>query len=146
MTAVRVDKSCSTTHTFNRTRRKTLNRKPSLIQLSLYQPEIPQNTGTMLRLAACWGVDVNIIGPCGFVWSERRLKRAGMDYIDHVNVQHFPSWTNFKERKRPGRLVLLTPHTEQSYLGFPFHKDDCLMVGQESSGVPQDVFDVRAPI
>lgn len=112
-----------------------------MIQLALFQPEIPQNTGTMLRLAACWGLDVNIIGPCGFVWSERRLKRAGMDYIEHVNVQHHASWGKFEEHKQSGRLILLTPHTEQSYLDFSFEPDDCLMVGQESSGVPREVFD-----
>ncbi|MEN8236504.1 MAG: tRNA (cytidine(34)-2'-O)-methyltransferase [Pseudomonadota bacterium] len=112
-----------------------------MIQLALFQPEIPQNTGTMLRLAACWGIDVNIIGPCGFIWSERRLKRAGMDYINHVCIQHHSSWMQFKEHKQSNRLILLTPQTEQSYLDFCFAPNDYLMVGQESSGVPENVFE-----
>lgn len=111
------------------------------IRLALFQPDIPQNTGTMLRLAACLGVGVDIIEPCGFVWSEAKMKRAGMDYLRHVNLVRHRSWNSFQDQLRPRRLVLLTTKTDQAYSDFQFKPGDSLMVGRESAGVPDDVHD-----
>ncbi len=108
-------------------------------RLALYQPEIPQSTGTLLRLAACWGFATDIIGPCGFIWSERRLRRSGMDYLANADVNHHVSWQDFLHQSANQRLILLTPHTTQSYLDFEFDVHDTLLVGQESVGVPEDV-------
>ena len=110
------------------------------MNLVLFQPEIPQNTGTLLRLAACVGVPVDIIEPCGFVWSTSKLKRAGMDYLDLAQVSLFSSWQSFKKtRHEQGRIILLTPHTPESYFNFSFKKSDFLMVGRESDGVPCEI-------
>lgn len=109
------------------------------MRLALYQPEIAQNTGTLLRTCACLNVGIDIIEPCGFVFSNGKLRRSGMDYIDHVNLIKHASWEDFF-RKNTNRLVLLTPHTDTSYYDFNFQKDDILLLGQESSGVPDEVF------
>jgi tRNA (cytidine/uridine-2'-O-)-methyltransferase len=109
------------------------------MRLALYQPEIPQNAGTLLRLAACLSFGVDIIEPCGFVLSDRRVKRAGMDYLERVDYKCYSSWRNYQETRHKSRLILLTPHTDNSYLNFEFYADDILMVGQESCGVPDDV-------
>jgi tRNA (cytidine/uridine-2'-O-)-methyltransferase len=121
------------------------------MRLALYQPDIAQNAGTMLRLAACFGVAVDIIEPCGFAFDERRFRRAGMDYLDHVDLRRHSSWTAFVQGDRPGRLVLLTTRAETAYTDFAFRPDDMLMVGQEGAGVPGDVHDaadarIRVPM
>lgn len=113
------------------------------MRLALYQPDIPQNTGAMLRLAACFGVAVDLIEPCGFVWSDRRLRRAGMDYLEGVALTRHDSWGAFqaaREAASPrGRLVLLTTAGSTSYLEFVFRPSDTLLVGRESAGVPPEV-------
>ena len=111
------------------------------MRLVLYEPDIPQNAGTMLRMAACLGVPVDIIEPCGFVFSDRHMKRAGMDYLDQVEVIRHASWEHFTESRanRSGRLVLLSTRAEQSYTDFRFKSDDVLIVGRESAGVPDTV-------
>lgn len=109
-----------------------------MVRLCLYEPEIPQNTGTLLRLAACLDVGIDIIEPCGFIWNNRRLKRAGMDYIDAVDLKRHDSFEAFKSQKK-GRLVLLTPHTTNTLPSFKFEKDDLLLLGRESNGVPESV-------
>lgn len=110
------------------------------MNLVLFQPEIPQNAGTLLRLGACLNVPVDIIEPCGFVWSATKLKRAGMDYLDLAQATLFSSWQNFQEtRSAQGRLVLLTPRASQSYLDFLFEPQDFLILGRESNGVPPEV-------
>jgi tRNA (cytidine/uridine-2'-O-)-methyltransferase len=114
------------------------------MRLALFQPEIPQNTGTLLRLGACLDVPVDVIEPCGFVINDRNLKRAGMDYIKQALFHQHPSWQAFLEHletqnPRP-RLILLTPHTSAAYTDFSFKPDDILMTGRESNGVPQEVF------
>ena len=90
------------------------------IRLALYEPDIPQNTGSILRTAACLGVGVDIIEPCGFVWDEKRMRRAGMDYLDKVDLKRHASWQDFQSNHTEGRIVLLTtkgavPHTEFAY-------------------------------
>lgn len=108
------------------------------MRLALFQPDIPQNTGTMLRLAACLGLAVDIIEPCGFVLSDKRLRRSGMDYLDGVDMTRHISWEHFLERPR-GRIVLLTTKAVTPYTEFSFLADDCLLVGRESAGVPPEV-------
>ena len=108
------------------------------MRLALFEPEIPQNTASLLRLCACLGVPLDIIEPCGFVFDDKRLKRVGMDYIDFVQYDLHSSWSAF-QAARPQRLVLLTTKVTTAHLDFTFEKDDILMVGRESSGVPQDI-------
>lgn len=111
------------------------------MRLALYQPDIPQNTGAVLRLGACLGVAVDVIEPCGFLWDDRRLRRAGMDYIDAVALVRHRSWAAFPAARdgRPGRLVLLTTRAPTVHAGFRFEADDTLLLGRESAGVPDDV-------
>ncbi len=108
------------------------------MRLALFEPEIPQNTGALLRLGACLGVPVDVIEPCGFVWSDRRLRRAGMDYLDRVDLRRHVSWRAFEATRR-GRLVLLTRHAATPYTAFAFAEDDVLLLGRESAGVPPRV-------
>ena len=113
------------------------------MRLALYQPDIPQNTGAMLRLAACFAVGVDLIEPCGFVWSDRRLRRAGMDYLDGVALTRHESWTAFQSALHAsptrGRLLLLTTRGSTSYAEFAFRPGDTLLVGRETAGVPDEV-------
>lgn len=110
------------------------------MRLALYQPDIPQNAGTMMRLAACLDVAVDLIEPAGFVMSDRHLRRAGMDYLDQLELVRHTSWHAFASaRSGPARLVLLTTRAATPYTEFQFHADDTLLVGRESSGVPEEV-------
>ncbi|KQT19594.1 tRNA methyltransferase [Methylobacterium sp. Leaf399] len=112
-----------------------------MLRLALYQPDIPQNTGTMLRLAACLGVAVEIIEPAGFDVSDRHLRRSGLDYLDHVALTRHRSWAAFSEwRKQAGvRLVLATTAGALPYTDFSFAPGDCILMGRESAGVPDGV-------
>ena len=121
------------------------------MRLALYQPDIPQNTGAILRLAACFGLPVDIIEPCGFVLDDRRMRRAGMDYLDHVGLTRHPSWDAYRSAQAgtPGRLVLLTTKGAMPYVDCRFEATDSLLLGRESAGVPEDVHaaaDVRIRI
>jgi len=121
------------------------------MRLSLYQPEIPQNVGTLIRLGACVGVPIDIIEPTGFVWSDKHLKRAGMDYVDLANVERIESWQVYKNLRPAQRIVLIDTKAEQAFWDFSFRPDDILMLGKESSGVPDEVFEeisnrVRIPM
>jgi tRNA (cytidine/uridine-2'-O-)-methyltransferase len=110
-------------------------------RLAIYQPDIPQNTGTMLRLAACLGVPVEIIEPAAFDVSDRNLRRSGMDYLNHVAITRHISWRAFEEWRREGkgRLVLATTKGAVPYTGFAYGPDDIILVGRESAGVPDEV-------
>ena len=112
-----------------------------LPRLALYQPDIPQNAGTLLRLAACLGVAVEVIEPCGFLWDERRMRRAGMDYLESVRVRRHSSFTAFAAAmtERSARLILLTTKGDVRFDRFAFSVDDVIMVGRESVGVPPEV-------
>jgi tRNA (cytidine/uridine-2'-O-)-methyltransferase len=112
-----------------------------MIRIALYQPDIAQNTGTMLRLAACLGVEAHIIEPAGFLSSDRAFRRAGMDYLDHVALVRHASWAAFAEwRSRLElRLILFTTRAETVYTDFAFLPDDLLLFGQESAGVAEVV-------
>ena len=111
------------------------------MRIALYQPDIPQNTGTILRLAACLGVEAHLIEPAGFPTSDRAFRRAGMDYLDQVRLLRHVSWEAFEDwRCRQGlRLVLFTTRTDTSYLDHAFAPGDILLFGRESSGVPKAV-------
>lgn len=108
------------------------------MRLVLYEPDIPQNTGALLRLAACLGLPVDIIEPCGFFLDDKRLRRAGMDYLDRVAVTRHGSWPAY-QGAATGRLVLLTTAADDRYVDFQFRPGDNLMVGRESAGVPDTV-------
>jgi len=111
------------------------------MRIALYEPDIPQNTGTILRLAACLGVEAHIIEPAGFATSDRAFRRAGMDYLDQVTLQRHVSWAAFEAWRQAQRLrlVLFTTATELSYLDHAYRPDDVLLFGRESSGVPEAV-------
>lgn len=109
------------------------------MRLVLYQPDIPQNAGTILRLAACTGVGVDVIEPCGFVWSEARMRRAGMDYLEFAAVRLHSSWEAFLAARGPGRLVLATTTGAVSLPEARFEPGDHLLLGRESAGVPEEV-------
>jgi tRNA (cytidine/uridine-2'-O-)-methyltransferase len=108
------------------------------MRIALYQPEIPGNVGAILRLSACFNVAVDIIEPCGFVFSDKRLKRAGMDYADHVDLTRHIDWDSFCAKAK-GRRILMTTKGSESLYDFAFNPDDTLIMGQESAGVPQNV-------
>lgn len=110
------------------------------MNLALYQPEIPQNTGTLLRLGACLGVGVDIIEPCGFIWNDQKLRRAGMDYMELANITRHRSWAAFLDHYTSRRVILLDAKATTSFYNFSFQNDDILLLGQESCGVPEDVF------
>jgi tRNA (cytidine/uridine-2'-O-)-methyltransferase len=112
--------------------------KPPM-RLALYQPDIPQNTGAILRLCACLGVAVELIEPFGFVWDDRHLKRAGMDYLEQVTLTRHRSWEAFQTAPKAGRLILLTTQGTTPYHRFGFRDDDTLLFGRESAGVPDEV-------
>jgi tRNA (cytidine/uridine-2'-O-)-methyltransferase len=111
------------------------------MRIALYEPDIPQNTGTILRLAACLGLTVDIIEPAGFPVTDRAFRRAGMDYLDRVRITRHGSFGDFEDwRRREGRkLVLLTTAAERSYLDHAFAADQVLLFGRESAGVPAAV-------
>jgi tRNA (cytidine/uridine-2'-O-)-methyltransferase len=112
-----------------------------MVRLGLYQPDIPQNTGTMLRLAACLGVAVEIVEPAGFDVSDRNLRRAGMDYLERAGVTRHVSWRAFAEwRAAAGaRLVLATTRGALPYADFAYRPGDVILMGRESAGVPDEV-------
>lgn len=109
------------------------------MRLALYQPDIPQNTGTLLRLAACLDVAVDLIEPCGFPFDDRRLRRAGMDYLAGVDLRRHSSWQAYLAARGAGRLVLLTTAGDTPLPRASFRRDDTLLLGRESAGVPPEV-------
>ena len=112
-----------------------------MVALALYQPDIPQNAGTIMRLCACLGVEVHVIEPAGFDLSDRTLRRAGMDYLEHVRLMRHLSWQDFEEwRRQQGRRpVLLTTAATRPYTDFAYDDADLLLLGRESAGVPEAV-------
>jgi tRNA (cytidine/uridine-2'-O-)-methyltransferase len=111
------------------------------MRIALYQPDIPQNTGTILRLCACLGLEAHLIGPAGFPTSDRAFRRAGMDYLDAVSIVRHQSWRDFETWRRSDRprLVLFTTTGARSYLDHRYRGDDILLFGRESAGVPPEV-------
>ena len=113
------------------------------MRIALYQPDIPQNTGTILRLCACLNVEAHIIEPAGFPVSDRHFRRAGMDYLDQVTILRHESWTKFQAWRAatPCRLILFTTKASKPYLEQDYSAADMLLFGRESAGVPDDVHD-----
>jgi len=111
------------------------------IELALYQPDIPQNTATLLRLGACLGVPVHIIHPTGFVFSDKKFKRAAMDYLNHVEMREHDSFSQFNDWRLANnkRLILLSTKSSTSLYDFEFSADDIVLGGRESAGVPDPV-------
>jgi tRNA (cytidine/uridine-2'-O-)-methyltransferase len=106
--------------------------------LALYQPDIPQNAGSLMRLCACLGVAMDLIEPCGFLLSDRNFRRAGMDYRTGLDLARHESWEAFQSFRR-GRLLLLTTRAATPYTAFAFAPSDTILVGRESAGVPESV-------
>jgi tRNA (cytidine/uridine-2'-O-)-methyltransferase len=114
-----------------------------MIRLALYQVDIPQNLGTLIRLCACMNIPMDVIEPCGFPFDDRKFKRAGMDYIDYAALLRHASWSDFlswrDEQLQRSRIILLSTKASTSYTQFEFKEGDILMVGRESAGVPDSV-------
>jgi tRNA (cytidine/uridine-2'-O-)-methyltransferase len=110
-----------------------------MIEIALYQPDIAPNAATIARLCACFGLRLTIIEPAGFATSAASYRRAGMDYLDHVDIHHAASWQQFQTETADRRLVLLTTKAERSHVEFSFAAGDILMLGRESAGVPDEV-------
>jgi tRNA (cytidine/uridine-2'-O-)-methyltransferase len=111
----------------------------SAMRLALYEPDIPQNAGAILRLGACLGVGIDIIEPCGFLLEDRRLRRAGLDYAAQAALARHASWEDFLAARPPGRLLLLTTQGDAAYHRFAYRPDDTLLLGRETAGAPPAV-------
>ena len=114
------------------------------MRIALYQPDIAPNAGALFRLASVIGAGVDLIGPAGFVMSDRRLRRASMDYFDTANVCLHDSWDNYlvfrsSSPEKAGRIILLTTSGDHSYIDFSYRADDTLLVGRETAGVPPEI-------
>ncbi len=111
------------------------------MHIALYEPDIPQNTGAILRLCACFGIAAHIIEPTGFPSTDRAFRRAGMDYLDRVDLTRHIAWSAFADWRRSAsrRLILFTTGAPTSYLDFAFAPDDVLLFGRETAGVPENV-------
>lgn len=115
---------------------------PPALRLALYQPDIPQNTGAMMRLCACLGVGLDVVEPCGFVLDDKRLHRAAMDYIDHLSWTRHVDWDSFRSLRQTTerrRLILMTTKGAMPYTDFAFAPTDVILMGRESAGVPDPV-------
>lgn len=109
------------------------------MRLALYEPDIAQNTGSILRLSACMGVPVDVIEPCGFIFGEAQMRRAGMDYLEVAHYLRHASWNAYLESRQSGRIVLLSSRATTTFVDFSFAPDDSLLLGRESAGVPDAV-------
>lgn len=111
------------------------------MRLALFEPDIPQNAGALLRLGACLGIAVDIIEPCGFLFSDAQLRRAGMDYLELAEMVRHASWEQYLAAGLFGRIVLVSSKGSQRYTDFAFSPDDTILLGRESAGVPPFVHD-----
>lgn len=114
---------------------------PPDLRIALYQPDIPGNTGTILRMAACFGIGVDVIEPAGFDVSDRALKRAGMDYLEQAALTRHANWEQFQQWRlsEKRRLLLFSTKAAEPYTQFSFRRGDILLLGRESAGVPDEV-------
>ena len=110
-------------------------------KIALYQPDIPQNTASIIRTCSCLGTILEIIEPCGFIFTDKRCKRVVMDYYDKKNIIFYKSKNEFFNKKKDSRIILMTTKAKNSYSEFMFNKNDTILFGNESSGVPNDVHD-----
>jgi tRNA (cytidine/uridine-2'-O-)-methyltransferase len=114
------------------------------IRIALYQPDIAPNAATIIRMAACFGLQISVIEPAGFVWSDSGFRRAGMDYLDLAQVVRVPSWAEFRRRHARDRLILMTTGGNLPLHQFRFAPDDIILMGRESAGVPEAVHEAAA--
>ena len=108
-------------------------------KIALYEPDIPQNTAAIIRTCACLGAQLEIIEPCGFLLSDKRFKRVVMDYMDNNNISFYKDYKEFFKEKKTQRVILITTKANRSYTSFSFRKDDTILFGRESSGVPENI-------
>jgi len=111
----------------------------TMFNIALYQPDIPQNTAAIIRLCACFDATLEIIEPCGFHLDDKRLKRVAMDYMDKSKIVIYRSYENFLKKKKNSRIILMTTKSKRKYNNFNFKKNDTLLFGRESQGVPKAV-------
>lgn len=109
------------------------------MKVAMYEPDIAGNVGTIIRMCACLGLDLDIIEPCGFPFNREKIKKSGLDYIDKVKITRYASFEEFKEINKDYRIVLLTTQASVEYTTFKFQDNDILLVGRESAGVPDKV-------
>ncbi len=108
-------------------------------KIALFEPDIPQNTAAIIRTCSCLGAKLEIIEPCGFLLNDKRFKRVVMDYINEKEIKFFQSLDNFFEYKKNQRIILMTTRASMSYTNFKFEKNDTILFGRESAGVPESV-------
>ena len=108
-------------------------------KIALYQPDIPQNTAAIIRTCSCLGVRLEIIEPCGFFLTDPRFKRVVMDYMDLSSIKFYKSYEDFDKSKKNQRVILATTKAKEAYINFKFKKNDTLLFGRESSGVPEEL-------
>lgn len=117
-----------------------------MIHVALYQPEIPQNTGNIIRLCANAGIHLHLIHPLGFGWDDKRLRRAGLDYHEFAHIEHYTDWQNFIERNQHLPIYSCTTHATQSYTDV-YYPDECILLfGPETRGLPPDIRSQFHPI
>ena len=112
-----------------------------MINIALYQPDIPQNTAAIIRICACLGINLEIIKPCGFFFDKKKMDRIYLDYLDNCKLKFYESYEDFIFKKKQSRLILLTTKSHNNYTKFIFDKNDTLIFGKESSGVPKNIHD-----
>ena len=119
----------------------TMTQKPTKhgLKVALYQPDIPQNTASIIRTCSCLGASLEIIEPCGFLFTDKRFKRVVMDYLDYSKIKFYKSQKEFFNKNKENRIVLLTTKASKIYTNFKFKRNDILLFGRESAGVPDDV-------
>ena len=119
----------------------TMTQKPTKhgLKVALYQPDIPQNTASIIRTCSCLGASLEIIEPCGFLFTDKRFKRVVMDYLDYSKIKFYKSQKEFFSNNKDNRIVLLTTKASKIYTKFKFKRNDILLFGRESAGVPDDV-------
>ena len=108
-------------------------------KIALFEPDIPQNTAAIIRTCACLGAKLEIIEPCGFLLSDKRFKRVVMDYMDEKDINFYQSYDEFFKQKQKGRIVLMTTKASVPYTEFKFEKNDTILFGRESAGVPENI-------
>ena len=108
-------------------------------KIALYEPDIPQNTAAIIRTCACLGADLEIIEPCGFLFSDKRFKRVVMDYMDEKDIKFYQSANDFFKSKKDERIILMTTKASISYTEFKFKENDTILFGRESAGVPENI-------
>ena len=110
-----------------------------MINIALYQPDIPQNTAAIIRICACFDINLEIIKPCGYFFDKKKLDRIYLDYLDICNLRFYESYDDFFSKKKDTRLVLLTTKSNSIYTKFLYKKNDTLVFGKESAGVPEKI-------